>query len=152
MDKKIVVKMAKFCAYQERCLQEINEKLKQFLVSYEEKKEIIDYLTQEKYLNETRYAQAFVRGKFLLKHWGKVKIIYHLQKKGINQKDINEGLKEIEEEDYIETLTKLLQKKYDSLQEKKEDKQVIKQKLYNYAQQKGYEFDYIKQAITNIKD
>jgi regulatory protein len=145
MDRKIIAKLVKFCAYQERCLIEIKTKLKTFHVSKEEANEIIDYLEQENYLNEERFAKAFARDKFNLNEWGKIKIFFHLQQKKIKPINIERAFQEITDDLYFEKLSKLMSRKKEELQEKETDKEILKFKVWNYAKQKGFEVENIKE-------
>lgn len=154
MEKKngnVLSKMAKFCAYQERCLMEIKEKLSTFTISYQEEKDLIQYLEQDNFFNDLRYAQCIVRGKFGMKNWGRIKIIYYLKQKNISTKNIDIALEEIDENEYEKTLENLIQKKTNQLKEKEKiDKNSLQQKIWLYAQQKGFENDYIKTAIKKL--
>ncbi len=147
-NKSVISKMAKFCAYQERCLMEVKEKLNTFDISTDEKKDLIQFLEQDNYFNDLRYAQSIVRGKFGLKNWGRIKIIYLLKQKNISQKNIDIALEEIEEDEYEKTMMILIDKKITSLKEKEEfEEYILNQKIWTYLQNKGFENDYIKQGI-----
>ena len=76
--KQALGKMAKFCAYQERCQSEIKYKLFGTGLSNDEIDNIICDLIEHKFLDEERFAKAFVRGKFNQKGWGRIKIQQHL--------------------------------------------------------------------------
>ena len=71
--KQAFLKMASFCAYQERCHQEVREKLQTFQLTTDELEEVIVLLIQDNFLNEQRFAIAFAGGKFRVKDWGKLK-------------------------------------------------------------------------------
>ena len=78
-------KMAKYCAYQERCQSEIRHRLKGSGLSNEEIENVICDLIEQNFTNEERFAKAFVRGKFNQKGWGKNKIKQHLIQKEISE-------------------------------------------------------------------
>src|SRR5699024_3142646 len=137
-----------YCAYQERCHKEVEQKLHQLKVWGEDADEIISNLIQENFLNEERYAQAFARGKFRMKKWGKNKIRYALKRNQISDYCIKKAMKEIDEDDYLKTLTSLAQKKYDSL--KKDSFFRRKQKTRAHLIRKGYEYPLITEALENI--
>lgn len=113
--KQAKVKIAKFCAYQERCHQEVRDKLYSFGLPQSDVEEIICDLIQHDFLNEERFSLAFVRGKFAYKKWGKNKIKQELKRRKISEYCIKKGMKEINEDKYIEVLRGLLSKKIDSL-------------------------------------
>jgi len=139
---EIKEKLAKYCAYQDRCHWEVENKLREFHLIPEAKDEIIIYLIQHNFLNEERFAKSFVKGKFNQKNWGRIKIKSELKKRRIPQKLIDTALKEIDAEAYFSRLEELFQKKKESLQSERESfkKQL---KIRNYLLQKGYESNLI---------
>ena len=70
-----------YCSLQDRCLDDIRKKLKNFDLSKDEEDKIIKTLFNEDYLNEKRFAKSYCRGKFNINKWGRVKIEYELRKK-----------------------------------------------------------------------
>ena len=111
--------------------------------------EILSFLIEENYLNEERFAVQFAGGKFRIKHWGKKKIQYELQQKGISSFLIKLALQQIGDEAYVSTLNKLAQQKWVSL--KKEQYLVRQAKVYAFLLQKGYEPALISKAIAQLK-
>jgi regulatory protein len=105
---EIKQKMVDYCVYQDRCHQEVEQKMWDYLVVPEAKEEILLYLMKENYLNEERFTRSYVRGKFYMKSWGRNKIRNHLKFKGVGEKLINLSFTEIENEDYQKTLLNLL--------------------------------------------
>nr|WP_276516747.1 regulatory protein RecX [Ornithobacterium rhinotracheale] len=140
--------MARYCAYQDRCHWEVEQKLKEFFLIPEAKDEVILTLMQHNFLNEERFAHSFVRGKFNQKQWGRLKITQELKKRNIGTRLINEALKQIDSQDYLKTLTDLMEKKADRITYKNEyDKRT---KLTRYLMQKGYEYELIKECLNEI--
>jgi len=139
--KDALQKAAAFCAYQERTQQEVRDRLKDWGVWGDDAEEIIGELIVQNYLNEERFAKSFAGGKFRVKGWGKRKIQQHLKQRGISGYNLDQALKEIEPDDYRQTLADLLDKKRRSLHD--DNPLVIKQKLVRYAMSKGYESDLI---------
>ncbi|MCK0199375.1 regulatory protein RecX [Ornithobacterium rhinotracheale] len=145
---EIKEKMARYCAYQDRCHWEVEQKLKEFFLIPEAKDEVILTLMQHNFLNEERFAHSFVRGKFNQKQWGRLKITQELKKRNIGTRLINEALKQIDSQDYLKTLTDLMEKKADRITYKNEyDKRT---KLTRYLMQKGYEYELIKECLNEI--
>lgn len=130
-------KLKQYCAYQERCHQEVTEKLYALGVWKKEHDAIIATLIEENYLNEERFAIQFAGGKFRAKQWGRVKIKYELKQRQVSEYCIKKALKQISEEDYLSTLEKLAEQKYASL--KGEQYLVRKKKTMDYLVGKGYE-------------
>lgn len=143
--KKILAKMASYCAYQERCQQDVRMKLKEFMLQAEEIDFVIYWLVKEKFINETRFAQSFVRGKFNSNKWGKSKIKSHLKAKDINDKITEIALREIDDEDYEQLIKKLVNTKKTSL--KTTDKLAVSKKVSNYLLQKGFEYEDFKNFL-----
>lgn len=137
-----------YCAYQERCHKEVEQKLYDLKLIPEAKEKIILHLLQFNYLNEERYAKAFVRGKFSIKKWGKQRIINELKFRNISTYNINTALKEIDENDYFQSLEKLAQKKLPLIKESNKFKK--SSKLANYLISKGYESELVFKVVKSI--
>jgi regulatory protein len=140
-------KLKHYCGYQERSHSEVKEKLYSLGVWKKDHDEIISTLIEENYLNEERFAMAFAGGKFRMKQWGRVKIRYELQQKKVSEYSIKKALKQISEEEYLSTLKKLADVKYNSL--KGEQYLVRKKKTMDYLMQKGYEPGLIQSVLNN---
>lgn len=144
-------KLAKYCAYQDRCHWEVENKLNEFQLIPEAKDEIIIYLIQNNFLNEERFAKSFVRGKFNQKNWGRIKIKSELKKRKIPAKMIESALKEIDEDQYLSTLVELFEKKKNSLKSERESLKK-KFKIQNFLLQKGFERENIQSLFSeNLK-
>ena len=134
---QVLDKMAKYCAYQERCVKDVRDKLKAFEISEEEKAKIIDYLLDNRFVNDERYAKAFVRGKVNQSGWGVNKIRFHLIQKGIDKNIIDEALGQTDEEAYRQRLIEILETKSKTVKAANDFEK--KRKLATYAMQKGFE-------------
>ncbi|SIT95118.1 regulatory protein RecX [Pontibacter indicus] len=147
--KEALIKAAAYCAYQERTQQEVRTKLYTYGLEPDDVEEIIVRLGQEKMLDEERYAQAYVRGKYGLKKWGRRKIVQGLKAKGISDYCIKQGLKEIDYDVYEENLQQLLEKK--NATEKEKNPFARRQKLSYYLLSKGYESDLVQEALKKLE-
>lgn len=117
MDKEIALRKSEhYCAYQERSKLEVLNKLHEWDVSSRDMDSIIEYLEKENYLNEERFAKAYSIGKFRMKNWGKIRIRQGLMMKGLSEKQIDLGLKDIPAEDYEKKLKQILAKKSEMLE------------------------------------
>jgi regulatory protein len=143
-------KLRQYCAYQERSHSEVQQKLWDLGVYRSEHDEIISTLIEEDYLNEERFARAFVGGKYRMKDWGRKKIYYALKEKQVSEYNIKKAMKEIDEDDYLKTLQQLAEKKYESL--KGDQYLVRKKKTMDYLLQKGYEPELITKAVNRITE
>ena len=131
----ILKKVLHYCAYQDRCTQEVRTKLATFDMPDSEKAKILKLLVDEGYLDDERYASTFVRSKIHLKKWGVNKIKMSLKMKGISDEIISDALSEIDPEIYKDELIKVLKAKKIN----ESDPYKKKAKLAQYAIQKGYE-------------
>lgn len=131
-----------YCAYQERCHSEVKEKLYGFGLRKTEVEELLSKLIEEDYLNEERFAVQFAGGRFRMKQWGRVKIKYELKQKQVSEYLIKKALKEIDEDDYLETLQNLFEQKNKQLSAEK-NQFIRKRKIRDFLLQKGFELSLI---------
>ncbi len=130
-------KLEHYCAYQERCHQEVRKKLESLHMIPEAIDIIIVHLLEHNFLNEERFAKTFVSGKFKIKAWGRRRLTYELKKKDIGKVNINQALAEIENTEYIEVFNDLAEKKANSITETNIYKK--KRKLIDYLLYRGWE-------------
>jgi len=116
--KEALLKAQKYCAYQERCQQEVREKLYEWGISPDMLENTIAELISENFINEERFARVFAGGKFRIKKWGRIKIEGKLKSKNISEYCIKKGLEEIDEEDYQKTLRVVMEKKAQNINDK----------------------------------
>lgn len=141
-------KLESYCAYQDRCHKEVNQKLKDMGMIPSAIDQIIYALIQDNFLNEERFSKSFARGKFNIKKWGKNRIIKELKQRGISKYNITTALKEIDEDDYLETLTVLAQKRLNAISEKNIQKR--RKKLADYLLYRGWESHLVYEKITEL--
>ena len=134
---QVLDKMAKYCAYQERCVKDVRDKLKTFDIPQTEKNKILDYLLDNRFVNDERFAKSFVRGKVNQSGWGVNKIRFHLMQKGIDKELIEEALGQTDEEVYRQRLIDILKTKSKTIKADSDFEK--KRKLAAYAMQKGFE-------------
>lgn len=143
--EEIKQKLVNYCVYQDRCHSEVEKKMREFVLIPEAKEEIILYLLQENYLNEERFVRSYIRGKFYIKNWGKNKIEVQLKIKGISKKLIFICFDEIDEDDYLKTITKIYENYSSKLSGEKD--YAKKSKTIKYLLNKGFEYEKILQVI-----
>lgn len=144
------VRLESWCAYQERCQFEVDQKLISWGQSSEIRGQLIADLISNNFINEQRYAEAFVSGKFRIKKWGRIKIVSHLRRKFISEYSIKKGLMEIDLDEYWETIVELAAKKKKEFTAKNESIWVQQSKIFRFLQSKGYESDLILDASKEI--
>ncbi len=143
-----LAKMQRYCAYQDRCHQEVRSRLLDMGVYGDWLEEIILRLIEENFLNEERFARSFARGKFRIKQWGRNRILQELKQRNISGYCIRKALEEIDERDYRRTLETLLLKKAETLPE--EGPFNRNNKLARYAVGRGFEAELTWQAIGDL--
>lgn len=148
MNREVLVKAANFCAYQERTQQEVRKRLAELEVEGDEAEEMIVWLIENNYLNEERFARIFAGSKFRQKRWGRLKIRQELKMRGVSEYCLKAGMSEIDDEEYLQTLTDLLEKKAKEIKESNPLKR--KQKLLSYALSKGFESDLVFDLMKGI--
>jgi regulatory protein len=143
-----IQKIEKYCAYQDRCHQEVRSKLLSMGIYGDDLEGVIAELIGNNFLNESRFARSFVRGKFRIKKWGRVRIQLELKKRQVSSYCIREGLREIEEGEYHTVLCDLIHQKAAILSE--EDMFKKRQKVARFLIGKGYESNLVWNNIENV--
>ena len=130
-------KLEHYCAYQERCHQEVRQKLKDMFMIPEAIDVIVVHLIEHNFLNEERFAKAYVRGKFRFKAWGRRRLTFELKKKDVSKVNINQGLAEISDEEYTEFFNDLTEKRVGLIKESNVYKK--RKKFIDYFLYRGWE-------------
>jgi regulatory protein len=144
-EKTALAKAEHFCAYQERSQQEVRNKLYELGMYPTGVESVISQLITGNFINEERFARAYVQGKFNIKAWGRIKIKQGLKLKQVPDKMINKALQTIDGDEYLSTLQKLIDKKQPQITEKDPFKR--RYKLMQYAMSRGYESDLINDVL-----
>jgi regulatory protein len=145
---QVLDKMAKYCAYQERCVKDVKDKLKTYDIAEKEKNIILEYLLDNRFVNDERFAKSFVRGKVNQSGWGVNKIRFHLIQKGIDKDIIEEALGQTDEEAYRQRLIEILKAKAKTVKAASDFEK--KRKLAAYAMQKGFEGSLIWEVLKEF--
>ena len=147
-DEKVALAKAEhFCAYQERAQQEVRDKLYEWGLWPDAIENIIVNLIGGNFLNEERFAKAYVQGKFKQKNWGRIKIKQGLKLKKIPDALLKKALATIDADEYMATIAKVLQKKAALL--KKKDPYKRRYKLQQYAVGRGFEGDMVNDVLKD---
>lgn len=141
------LKAIDYCAYQERCQQEVRDKLYYWGLHRDDVESLIANLITEGYINEERFAKTFAGGKFRIKKWGKNKIENELKLKKISKYCINKALQEIDDAEYLKSLKKIIEKKIKETKEKNTFKKTNKVALYCIS--RGYESELVWDVLKN---
>jgi regulatory protein len=147
--KQIKAKLEYYCAYQERCYKEVDEKMYTYKLNTTEKEELLLYLIENNFINEERFAKSFARGKHNYKFWGKARIIQELKFRNISSKLIELALKEIPETTYIANFNALAEKFWESNTDRKGIKK--NKKCIDFLLRKGYESHLVYDKIKELE-
>ena len=137
---------AGLCCQSEHCVADITEKLLRWGVSREDSDRIIDRLIDEKYIDESRYALAYVRDKVRFSHWGRVKIKSMLRMLRVSEQDISNAFDSFDEDEYLGVLEGVIESKRNTLPEA--ESYASRVKLIRFALQRGFEMHEIAKFIS----
>ncbi len=146
--KEALIKASGICARQEKCISDIEKKLFDWGVEPEIRRQVIDQLIKEKFIDEERYTKFYIKDKFTFNRWGKIKIKWQLKAKNIYGTNVEKELCKINDQEYRDTLAQLLKNKKQSIKET--DKYKIKSSLVRYASSRGFEPELIYQIINEM--
>lgn len=140
------LKASYYCSLSEHCIQKVREKLVQWETPKEFIDPIIDKLLEDDYINEERFARAFVKDKFRFNHWGRVKITTHLKALNISSENIDIAMQEIGDEEYDEMLDIIVEKKRKTI--KNGTDYEIRAKLLRHALSRGFEYNLVASKLN----
>ena len=141
-------KLEYYCTYQERCHKEVIAKLRTLGMIPSVIDKIISELIKANYLNETRFTQSFVRGKFRIKKWGKNRILQELKVREISSFNIKLGMKEISDDNYQKTFYELFEKRRREVKQLTKTEQ--KKKIFSYMSYRGWENSKVYEALRDL--
>jgi regulatory protein len=139
--EQIIFKLEAFCAYQERCTQEVRTKLERLGADESLSNEVLKHLKEHRFLDDKRFVEAYVQGKLRIKKWGRQKIKAALFQKRIDAKLIQEGIYAfISDDEYQQVIESLIERKKRELSSEK-NPQIKKQKLMRFLLSRGFQYD-----------
>ena len=145
-EQEAYLQLAALCAQAEHCEQEMRDKMKRWELDETVQNRVIDRLTEERYIDNERYARAFVKDKIRYNKWGRRKVQQALWMKRIDTDIQQRVLDEIDEKEYLDVLRSLLKQKRKSI--KAENDYELNQKLVRFALSRGFTFDIIRQCLN----
>ncbi|MDX6191579.1 regulatory protein RecX [Flavobacterium sp. Fl-318] len=147
--KEALLKLEHFCAYQERCHAEVVAKLYSLKMTSDEIDVIVVQLIDGNFLNETRFACSFARGKHRIKFWGRIRITNELKARQISAVNITLALKEISAEEYETTFEQLSERCWNSIHENNTLKK--RKKFCDYLLRRGYESNLVYEKMKELE-
>jgi regulatory protein len=142
-------KIEHYCAYQERCHNEVVEKLKSYKLTSDESDAVIVHLITHNFLNEERFACSFARGKHRIKSWGKIRIVNELKFRNISKYNIDKALKEFSEAEYADTFHKLADNHWETMRENNSLKK--RKKFCDFLLRKGFESNLVYEKVKELE-
>lgn len=147
---EIQKKLEYYCVYQDRCHQEVKQKLYELGVNSSDMDLIVVHLIEHNFLNEERFARSFARGKHRIKFWGLKRIKNELTARNISSANIKLGLTEISNEEYQATFETIADRTWNSILERNVLKK--RKKFCDYLLRKGWESEMIYQKMKEFED
>lgn len=144
-EQEAYLQLAALCAQAEHCEQEMRDKMKRWEIDEMAQNRIIQRLVEERYVDNERYARAFVKDKIRYNKWGRRKVQQALWMKRIDNDIQQRILDEIDDKEYLDVLRPLLKQKRKSI--KADSDYELNQKLVRFALGRGFTFDIIRQCI-----
>ena len=148
-EQEAYLQLAALCAQAEHCQQEMRDKMRRWELDETVQNRIIDRLIKERYVDDERYARAFVKDKIRYNKWGRRKVQQALWQKRIDTDIQQRVLDEIDEKEYLDVLRPLLKQKRKSIRAASDYE--LNQKLARFALSRGFTFDLIRQCM-DIED
>lgn len=149
-EQEAYLRLAALCAQAEHCEQEMRDKMRRWGLDEAAQDKVVERLTKERYIDEERYARAFVKDKIRYNKWGRRKVQQALWMKHISDDIQQQVLDEIDEKEYLDVLRPLLKQKRKSI--KAESDYELNQKLVRFALSRGFGFDIIRQCMDVNED
>lgn len=144
-EQKALNNIAAKCAAREYCIADIRKMMSRWELPEGAEERIIRRLQEEKYVDENRYARAFVRDKFRHNHWGLMRIEQELKRKGIATDIIASAKEEIDKDDNKEALRRIIEAKRRTVKGNSEYE--IRAKLYRFALGRGFSYTDINEIL-----
>lgn len=149
-EQEAYLQLAAVCAQSEHCEQEMRDKMKRWEIDADAQDRVIDRLVKERYIDNERYARAFVKDKIRYNKWGRRKVQQALWMKRISDDIQQQVLDEIDEKEYLNVLVPLLKQKRRTI--KANNDYELNQKLVRFALSRGFDFGIIRQCLTVDED
>jgi len=142
--KEVREKAMQHCSRREYCRKDMFDKAVSWGCTPAEAHAVVDFLVEQKFVDDRRYTEAFVKDKLRFNKWGRVKIAYMLRTQNIDNNIIRDVLSEIDETEYKTILTAELQKKGKTLRGNAFE---IRGKLFRFAISRGFEPEFINEVM-----
>ena len=146
IEQEIFSKLARLCSRSEECSPDLRKKIRDLGGDQEMEEAVIQRLQDEKYLDDERFVRAYVRDKFRLNHWGRIKMRYYLKMKGLKDSLIEKGFEEIDGEQYVKLLKKTMTEKAKTIKKKEKFEKMAQ--VIRFTQSRGFEPELIHRYLN----
>ena len=146
---EVQIKLEHYCSYQERCHVEVVQKLRTLGMITQVIDLVIVHLIDKNFLNESRFACSFARGKHRIKSWGKIRIVNELKSRYVSKFNIDLALKEISFEEYWTTFEQLANRQWEMMTEKNTLKK--RKKFCDFMLRKGFESAMVYEKMKELE-
>lgn len=144
--------LMRLCARAEKSEGDARRLMRGWGIPDAEAEKVLARLVHDRFIDDTRYAEAFVREKLRLSGWGEYKLRAALQRKGIACGIIDEALRQIDRTGMSDRLAEQLARKARNL--RTESPYELKTKLIRYGLSLGYDYetvlDTVSRSVKNI--
>ena len=144
-EQEAYLTLAALCAQAEHCQHEMLEKMRRWEVPETVQARVMAKLIKERYIDDERYAQAFVKDKIRYNKWGRRKVEQGLWQKRIDEDIRKRVLDEVDDNEYLDVLRPLLKQKRKTIKAKNDYE--LNQKLMRFAMGRGFTFNLIRQCL-----
>ena len=148
LEIEIFTRLAKICSHSEQCSPDLRKKIKELGGTSLMAEKILDRLGKDSFLSDERYVRSYVKEKFRINKWGRIKMEYYLKMKGLPEQVIRIGFTEIDDDQYTKLLVKTLKDKAKTI--KKADKYEKMGQLIRFAQSRGFEPELIHRFLPEV--
>lgn len=148
--EQALYRAAALCSGSEHSTTEVMEKLTKWGLSRDDAEKAIDYLIDEKYIDNERYCRAYCNDKFRYNHWGRIKIAQMLRLQHMNDKDIRQGMAVIDEDEYLTAIDEAIAQKARSVHD--EDDYTRRGKIIRHLLSRGFETDLVLSRMDRFSD
>ncbi|MCD6200379.1 MAG: RecX family transcriptional regulator [Bacteroidales bacterium] len=147
---KALERISRICSRQEKCSHDVKEKLQSWGVKEADILKILQWLQERQFVDDGRYARAYVRDRHHFRKWGKIRIRMMLRKKKIPDELIDKAMERLDEKEYRETLRKELQRKRKTLNPK--NRYDLMARLQRFAWSRGYEAEVVREVLEEVME
>lgn len=144
-------KLETLCSRSEQCEYDLNQKMFRWGLSTADRKDVIDFLRENRFVDDTRYAKSYANDKSRFSSWGPYKVRIELLRKRIKPAVISEALNNVNPQIWKEGLMRCAITKAKNLDLTGEAGYDSRNKLFRYLISRGYPSSSATKAVMMMK-